>query len=137
MIHPAAFFIKDYRFDKVTMDIPDLSDDETFSVLIKPSGIFNADKKNFELQFLLEVLTNLNKKEIISVRCIADFEFEEITKFEDIPDFFYINSIAILFPYVRSYISIITTQSNTRGIILPTYNLSSLKDELINHTIVS
>jgi len=53
---------------------------------------------------------------------------------EDIPDFFYKNSIAILFPYLRAYLSLVTTQANVPGIILPTYNLSGLEEELRSNT---
>lgn len=68
------------------------------------------------------------------INCKGLFEFKNVETIEDIPDFFYKNSIAILFPYVRAYISLVTTQANVPGIILPTYNLSNLEEKLRNNT---
>ena len=68
------------------------------------------------------------------INCKGLFDFKNVETIEDIPDFFYKNSIAILFPYVRAYISLVTTQANVPGILLPTYNLSNLEEKLRNNT---
>ncbi|EXZ22215.1 pretranslocase subunit SecB family protein, partial [Bacteroides fragilis str. S13 L11] len=52
----------------------------------------------------------------------------------EIPNFFYPNSIAILFPYVRAFVSTLTLQANIKPILLPTLNLSSLQDTLRENT---
>lgn len=44
--------------------------------------------------------------------------FESARTLEDIPDYFYANSIAILFPYVRAFVSTVSLQAN----IPPNYN---------------
>ena len=44
------------------------------------------------------------------------------------------NSIAILFPYVRAFVSTLTLQANIKPILLPTLNLSSLQDILRENT---
>jgi preprotein translocase subunit SecB len=68
------------------------------------------------------------------ILCIGIFKFENSINFEEIPDYFYRNCIAILFPYVRAYLSIVTTQANVPGIMLPTMNLSSLEKTLRQNT---
>jgi preprotein translocase subunit SecB len=68
------------------------------------------------------------------VSCHGLFKFHHISTFEEIPSFFYRNAIAILFPYLRSFVSIVTTQANNPGVILPTLNLSSLEGDLRNAT---
>ena len=73
----------------------------------------------------------------IYVNCIADYKFEDIHSLEDIPEYFYANSIAILFPYVRAFVSTVTLQANIRPIVLPTYNVSPLQDMLIKNTVVA
>lgn len=65
---------------------------------------------------------------------ITKYQFENVNSFEEIPDFFYKNSIAILFPFVRAYVSIITIQANVPSVMLPTLNLSSLESELKENT---
>ncbi len=43
------------------------------------------------------------------------------------------NAPAILFPYIRSYISTLSTLSGLSPIVLHTLNLTSLKDELLDN----
>ncbi|MGO3805987.1 MAG: protein-export chaperone SecB [Sphingobacterium sp.] len=66
----------------------------------------------------------------MKVDCEGIFEFINVSQFSEIPDFFYTNCIAILFPYLRSYISTVTVQSNIKPIILPTLNLTPLAKKL-------
>ena len=54
----------------------------------------------------------------------------------EIPDFFYPNSLAIIFPYIRAFVSTLTLQANVRPIVLPTVNLMGLTDMLRKETTV-
>ena len=100
-----------------------------------PKGVYDNEKRVFELVFVVSIENSSNENPFLKIRCRGFFLFESVNSFEEIPDFFYVNSIAILFPYVRAYISLVTTQANVLGIILPTYNLSGLKDQLRENTI--
>lgn len=61
----------------------------------------------------------------------ASFQFsEDVIDIEDIPTYFYANSIAIVFPYLRAFISSLTIQANLKPMILPTMNLTSLSSPL-------
>ena len=55
-------------------------------------------------------------------------------EFNDIPGFFYPNSIAILFPYIRAFVSTLTLQANVTPIVLPTLNLTNLQEKLKKNT---
>ncbi len=66
--------------------------------------------------------------------CVSQFQFAESLKLEDIPPYFYVNSIAIIFPYVRAFISTVTLQSNIPPIVLPTMNLTELAVPLKKNT---
>ncbi|MCH8546890.1 MAG: protein-export chaperone SecB [Cryomorphaceae bacterium] len=127
----AAFSIESYQFDKVTLDLGNqVSNDVMLDFDTK--GIFHEADKKFELIFSV-VAFNEEKtinNPFVSIRCKGVFTFENVKSFEEIPVYFYRNSIAILFPYVRAYISLITSQANIPGIILPTMNLSSLEEKL-------
>ena len=131
----AAFSIKSYTFDKVTLDIENQVSKD-ISLSFEPEGIFDENKKNFELIFTVKAFNDEKtiKHPFVKIRCRGIFEFESVNSVGEIPSFFYRNSIAILFPYVRAYISVITSQANIPGIILPTMNLSSLEDELKTNT---
>lgn len=130
----AAFSIANYQFDKVSIDLENQQTDE-LNLSFETKGVFKNDIKNFELIFVVNIKNDNEPNPFISVRCKGLFKFENISSFEEIPDFFYRNSIAILFPYVRAYLSIVTTQANIPGIILPTMNLSNLEGELRKNTI--
>ena len=73
------------------------------------------------------VVTVCDKEEIIyvSVKSRAIFK----TRQENM-DILEKNTIAIMFPYVRSYISIITTQPGMMPIVLPAMNIAAMiKDQ--------
>ena len=48
--------------------------------------------------------------------------------------YFYTNAPAILFPYIRAYISTLTNLSGYKPINLPTLNLTSLREDLEKNT---
>ena len=131
----AAFSVINYQFNKVEIDITNHKTNE-LSLSFYTSGVYSKDASSYELTFAVSVF-NANEKDkpFVMVQCKGVFSFENVTSFEEIPDFFYKNSIAILFPYVRAYVSLVTTQANVPGVILPTLNLSSLEDELRRNTI--
>jgi preprotein translocase subunit SecB len=130
----AAFSIVNYQFDKVSIDLEkQVSSEIDLGFVTK--GVYNNELKSFELVFTVLVKNNDEDDPFISIRCKGMFKINNINSFDEIPDFFYRNSIAILFPYVRAYLSLVTTQANIPGIILPTMNLSSLEGELRKNTI--
>ena len=60
----------------------------------------------------------------ITVKAEGYFEFDKELD-EDMKDgFFNANAPAILFPYIRAYISTLSTLSGVKPIVLPTLNLS-------------
>lgn len=135
---------KEAVFNLNKFTIPQLSFKEAdarfsqLSVTFNPSGIYNPDTGIFKLTFLFKIIavdaaTN-DTEEIINGKSEADFLFEPKISFEDIPSFFYTNCIAIVFPYIRAFISTISLQSGLRLIYLPILNLVSLREVLIKNT---
>lgn len=133
----ASFAIEKYYFDQVHIDMNNRSGDELF-VDFQPSGIFNKKDKKYFLTFKFSALSSNQKdtKPFVEINCVGVFNFKEVGSLEDIPEFFYRNSIAILFPFIRAYVSMVTNQANIRSIMLPTLNLSSLEKPLREHTAV-
>lgn len=100
-----------------------ISDD--FSIRIDPSGILEKDIFKLKLETYVE---EKNKCYSVYVSMVGVFKFKG--KAEDIYSFFTLNAPAILFPYVRSYISSLTSVSGVDTVIIPTLNLTKLKEEL-------
>ena len=129
----ASFSIINYQFDEVYINLHNYKKEDDLGILFQPKGVFQKDRKVFGLIFSVS-LQHKNTEPFVHINCKGLFEFKNVETIEDIPDFFYKNSIPILFPYVRAYISLVTTQANVPGIILPIYNLSGLEEELRNNT---
>lgn len=127
----AAFALRDYRFRKVSMDLSVIDDKSDIVVDFKPWGEFD---KNTNIFFLTIEFTakdkNKPESDFINIESQSAFQFNQDVTLETIPDFFYANSIAIIFPYIRAFVSTITLQANTDALVLPTMNLSVLKDVL-------
>lgn len=60
----------------------------------------------------------------VSVKCMAIFETAQENK-----ELIERNAIAIMFPYVRSYISILTTQPGMTPIVLPAMNVVAMLND--------
>jgi preprotein translocase subunit SecB len=133
-MNKAAFSIKKYQFDKVNIDLSNYVPDNT-EFDFEPKGVFNKENSTFELTFIFFAFNKDNKDNpFVKVQCVGEFVFDNVDSFDDIPSFFYRNSIAILFPFVRAFVSMVTIQANVLPIMLPTMNLSSLEEPLRNNT---
>ncbi|WP_313636285.1 protein-export chaperone SecB [Empedobacter sp.] len=133
MENNVSFNLDNYRFNKVNIDFESSSNDLKIDFI--PSGIYRQDKSEFELNFKFIAKSVEFTAPFVSVDCIAIFKFSNINSFDEIPSYFYRNSLAILFPYVRSFVSTITLQANIPPVILPTLNLTKLEAPLRQSTV--
>lgn len=129
----ASFQLRDYQFVKVELDNDRLKNND-INVSFDVAGEYSVEQSAFELKFEAGASSEGENSSFVSVTCLANFTFENVTSLEDIPDYFYQNAIAIVFPYIRAYISLVTTQANVKPIILPTLNLSQLTTPLKGNT---
>lgn len=99
------------------------------SITIEPVGVLDPDGKTFKL--LLDVnVTDENKSFEIKIKTLGVFEFKEKQMGNKLDNYFLVNAPAIIFPYIRSYISTLTSLSGIKTINLPLMNLTSLIDKL-------
>ena len=130
-----AFRLVNYKFTKATL-IFDIPEDAEFVISFTPSGKFKEKEGTYNLSFNTIVSCKETDTTIVEVSCIAQFSFKDEIKLKDIPDFFYPNSLAILFPYIRAFVSTLSLQANSSPIILPTVNLMGLTEVLRENTSV-
>ena len=125
----AAFSLTSYRFPKASIDLTNLkSEANSFAMNIIPSGKLNMSSRLFDLRFIFTANLNDSESPAIYVECEARFVFADDVNFEEIPEYFYPNSIAIIFPYVRAFVSTLSLQANYNPpVIIPTMNLSDLR----------
>lgn len=129
----AKFSLLSYRFNQVELNLENIEANESFVLDFLPSGDFYTEKGEYVLNMMFIALTK-NKDTVVKVKCKAVFSFGQSCTIEEIPTYFYSNSIAIIFPYIRSFVSTLTLQANVKPILLPTLNLSTLQEELRRNT---
>jgi preprotein translocase subunit SecB len=133
----ATFSLKKYSFNKVFIDMDKYDGKEIF-IDFDASGIHRTKENSFELNLVFKALHDEKLKEdyFVALNCKSIFDFNEEILEHGIPDYFYRNSIAIVYPFIRAFISSLTLQANVKLILLPTMNLSSLEAPLKENTVV-
>lgn len=135
----AIFSLNKYNFPIVKLDLSNIqSGNNNFKLNIEPNGIFSKKQRSFLLKFNFTAYCEENiEHPCVEILCVGEFTFKEVNSIEEIPLYFYANSIAILFPYVRAFVSTVTLQANYQPIVLPTMNLSTLSNILKERTCVT
>lgn len=106
-------------------------------------GFNKLDEKKYSVKFNI-LLSNEGKSFSLALEAIALFESREyITEEFKNSDFIKLNSPAIAFPFVRSFINTLTTNAGLTPIVLPPFNfaktmmnqegLKRKKKQIINH----
>ena len=132
----ASFSLKRYNFPLVKLNLSMLKDRQVhFNLKIIPEGQFSKTEQIFVLRFrFFAFLDGDEENPCVEITCEGMYAFKDVDSIDNIPPYFYANSIAILFPYVRAFISTVTLQANYMPIVLPTMNLSDLSTTLKERT---
>lgn len=129
-IEKARFRFVEYLFKETSIKLTgeDISDDVEFG--IEPNGIFEEDNKMFILT--LNVLVK-DKKSSLEVKMTVTGKFKyETNDIQELVPYLGFNAPAIIFPYIRAYITNITALGGMSPIILPTLNMESVGKELLD-----
>lgn len=95
----AAFKLDSYHFTKASLDF-NIPNEAELNIRFTPIGKFFAKEARYELDFEVVVECKETSTEVVKVSCEACFTFgNNIPSIKDIPDYFYPNSLAIIFPY--------------------------------------
>ena len=125
----SKFRFEGYKIIHSQLNLSDsLVSSEEYSIGIKAKGKIQGDR------FYLTLDTTVSSKdENISANVIMVGEFvfnNEIAK-EMLGVLFCINAPAIMFPYIRAYISTLTALSVIDTVIVPTLMMAPLKEEIL------
>jgi preprotein translocase subunit SecB len=119
------FVVPKFLFEKTEID----ENADLFS--INPQAVIIRSEKKIHINFDIEILdveNNFNLKMI----CIGVFDYDTEDE-ELILNFMSLNGPAIVFPYIRSFVSSYTALSGFDTITLPTLNFLSHKEKLRNN----
>lgn len=123
----SVFNFIDFKIQKSHFDFEsELTTD--LKIVINPSGEHLLKSKKFILKMRIGIVSS-NDVLLCEVITKSVFEFENISE-DQLNTFFCLNAPAIIFPYVRAYVSTLTIQSGYPAILLPTLNLISIGEDL-------
>lgn len=129
-----AFSFIAHKIKEFHLVEPPINESE-LSINFDASGIYHSNSSEYTLQFIFKaVLTNTPEVSFISATVEATFKFDNVKVGDEIPEYFYVNAIAIVFPYLRAFITTLTSVANLKPLVLPTYNLSNLSTLLKEKT---
>lgn len=131
----SEFQFQGYRIQKSFIEIFEVGDDD-LNIDFEMSGHITVEKGLFVLTLTTKI-NNKSNKINIEVTAIGKFNFPKDSVLDNLNNFFYLNAPALLFPYVRAYISTLTNLSGIKPITLPTLNLTELGKSLKDKTVVA
>lgn len=117
------FFVKSLKYKIENENQNDISED--LDISLKLCSVFNDENdKNYLVNFKLEIKSK-DEDLVIKVNAFGLFStLDAITEEFKISSFVKVSSPAIAFPFLRSYINTITTNSGISPIILPSFNFT-------------
>lgn len=121
----SSFQFNGFTVSKSLIEIKDSSADD-LNLNFKSSGLLNSTTNTFQL-FLKVFVFDENKNINIEVDMNGVFIYQPD---EHLENYMLQNAPALLFPYVRSYVTALTALSGISPITLPTMNLTGLFDDL-------
>lgn len=104
-------------------------EDSENSFEINPQAVIIRSSNQFHINVEIEIVDSKNEFNL-KMLCIGVFKYNTEDE-KTLLDFMSINGPAIVFPYIRSFISSYTALSGFDTITLPTLNLSGHKEKLI------
>ncbi len=129
----ASFSLVNYRFDKIVVQSAFFQPQVPTRIDFAPSGKFDRAANTFILGLTVKVSSGNATEPFCLVDCSGAFKIDG----DVVPEFFYTNSIAILYPYIRAMVSLVCLQANFgSAIVLPTMNLSGLAGLLKERTVL-
>ena len=117
------FFVKSLKFKNEKEDASDMSEDLDIFLNVS-SGFNNENNRDYLINFKLEVKSK-EEDLFIKVNAVGLFStMDEITEEFKESSFVKVSSPAIAFPFLRSYVNTITSNSGISPIILPSFNFT-------------
>lgn len=121
------FVVPKFLFEKAEID----KSADLFS--INPQAVIMRSTKQIHINFDIEILDSENNFNL-KMLCIGVFDYDTDDE-ELLLNFISLNGPAIVFPYIRSFISSYTALSGFDTITLPTLNLSNQREKIRNNFI--
>ncbi|RYE91298.1 MAG: hypothetical protein EOO37_00695 [Cytophagaceae bacterium] len=130
---PAKFTLQGVQVKESFFTQSEAYSDE-FKVSIEPSGIIRSTEHTFQLHLKVRIYDEGGSFEA-RVHQVGNFVFNREIQEAELSQYFLVNAPAILFPFVRSYVSALTALSGYSTITIPAMNLLSMREQLKENTV--
>lgn len=130
----AAFSFQEFKVSQFAYDENNYNGGK-LKIGFNPSGIYNVSQGEYELTLnFIAYVEGFEENPVFQLSSLAKFKFNSILPIESIPDYFYKNAVAIMYPYLRAFVSTVTLQANTKLLKLSIMNLSAMEKVLKENT---
>lgn len=129
----SKFQFKGFKIIRSLIERNENEPSKKISLGFTPDGIINVKDSNFQLNLGVKI-EDENKSFKIEIDAVANYSFQNKEGLENLEDLFFVNAPALLFPYLRAYISTLTNLSGFEPINLPTLNMTGLGKDLKENT---
>lgn len=129
----SKFQFKGFKINRSFIERKDKMPSKKISLGFAPEGFINKKDSTFQLHLGVKI-EDENKAINIEINAVADYYFVSKEGLDNLNNFFFVNAPALLFPYLRAYISTLTNLSGFEPINLPTLNMTGLGEDLKKNT---
>lgn len=126
MNEKAGFQFDGFKISRSLIEIKGKGSQE-LTVEIIPRAVLNNLENTFVLEMNVSIVDDSGN---IKIEIMLEGLFKIVERNENLNSFLFTNAPAIMFPYIRAYISSLTALSGATTITLPTLNLSGLKEKI-------
>lgn len=130
-IKAPKFRFTDYIISETSVGIKSKAISDDFRLSIQPTGELVKDKNLLKIT-LNVAIKDANENIEIRFTIIGSFEYEA-ESLEELVPYIIVNGPAILFPYLRAFVSNITALSGCNPVIMPTYNMIGVGEKLLEN----
>lgn len=128
----AQFRFVQYRIEEANFRIDGSKVDQDNDMSVNLGAAVECDNEKGTSAVTLEAnISNHGESFRSFVKLTGNFESAN-TKEDELLKFSAYNGIAILFPYLRAYVTTMTAQAGIQPIIIPTLNLQKMGDDIVN-----
>lgn len=124
----AQFQFADYLVEQCSITQTGLPVSDKMHFEINPFGELDKDHNLFFLTLDVKV-HDIDSNFVLTMKIKGTFAYET-TNMERLVSFISLNSPAIMFPYIRAYVSSLSSLSGRQPIIMPTLNVQHVGMEL-------
>lgn len=125
----SKFSFIEFLIEESSISRKPINEKGELSIDITPYGVIDKSRNVFQLRLVVSI-SESNERFKANIVAIGLFLFEEISDASALPEYFLINAPAIIFPYIRSYISALTALSGMEAINLPLVRMANLVEKL-------